>query len=458
MKRILTVILLLCAVFSGAWLAWNRWGPRADHPLTVWLTGDIRGRLVPCGCFTGQLGGLTRIATMMESAPQSGTLKVDVGDALEGTRDYERIQLTYIHRAFGRLGFDAANLGHREAALSAGQLRTVAQESPVPLLGANLLDAATGQPVAKPYVIVTKGRWRIAVVGVMDSRIAPEQLGAGLRIDTPENTLARLLPSLKAKSDFRVLLAFTNESALHSLAREFPEFNLVLGGKVTQPAQALEHEGKTAILYVTNESRALGSIETTLKRDGRLAVTTSEVQLVQDKVPENPTIVALATAYRDQIRKTRLDVDDPSKATGDLIPGVRATATFTGSDSCAKCHPGADRIWRETGHAHAFASLVTAGADADPNCLACHTVGFGTPSGYRREFLRSKLVDVGCESCHGPGSRHVDARTKGDAEAGRLRPLGAGDCKQCHHGEFSRPFDWNEFWPLVKHGKESAPP
>jgi hypothetical protein len=37
-----------------------------------------------------------------------------------------------------------------------------------------------------------------------------------------------------------------------------------------------------------------------------------------------------------------------------------------------------------------------------------------------------------------------------------FRPLDAGDCTTCHHGEFSRPFDWQKFWPQVKHGKESA--
>ncbi len=34
------------------------------HELTIQFTGDVHGRLVPCGCFTGQLGGLTRIATL----------------------------------------------------------------------------------------------------------------------------------------------------------------------------------------------------------------------------------------------------------------------------------------------------------------------------------------------------------------------------------------------------------
>lgn len=457
MKRLVS-LLLLCAIAAGAWLVWNHRRGKSGHEIAIWLTGDIRGRLVPCGCFTGQLGGLTRIATLMKTGSAADSLKVDIGDALEGTADYERIKLGYIHRAFAQLGYAAANLGHREAALSARELRDLAAASPVALLGANLVDAATGQPVVKPSVIVTKGGWRIAIVGVMDARIGPEDLGAGLRIDAPANSLARLLPSLKSQADFRVLLAFTDQAGLHSLAREFPEFDLILGGRVSQPAQKIEHEGRTPILYVTNESRAAGSLRATLNGPGSLAIDNAEVILVHDRITEHKDIVALAKTYRDQIRNVRLDIDDPSKVLGDFIPGVRTAPAFAGTEACAKCHPGAHRIWGESGHAHAFATLRNAGADADPNCLPCHTVGFGTPAGYRREFAGSKLTNVGCESCHGPGSRHIEARTAGDAEAGRMRPLGAGDCQRCHHGEFSRPFDWNEFWPPVKHAREAAAP
>ena len=457
MKRLIAVLLIGAATIA-AWLGLKQFGPAREHELSVWLTGDIRGRLVPCGCFTGQLGGLTRIATRMGAAPQDTTLKVDIGDALAGTADFERIKLGFIHCALAQLRFDAANLGHREAALGADQLRALAKQSPVPLLSANLLDDATGSPIAKTHVIVSKAGWRIAIVGVMDSRIPAGKLGSGLRVDAAEDSIARLLPTLKSQADFRVLLAFTDEATLHTLARTFPEFDLVLGGKVTQPAQRIEREGRAAIFYVTNESRALGRMNVKLNGPGNMAIGKGEVQLVHDQVGEDKAIAELAKNYRDQIRKTRLDVDDPSKAGADLIPGVRATATFAGSESCAKCHPGADKTWRETGHARAFSTLVKHGADADPDCIACHTVGFGTQGGYRREFAATKLTDVGCESCHGPGSRHVASRLAGDAEAGRLRPLGTGDCQRCHHGEFSRPFEWTEFWPHVKHGKEGSPP
>jgi hypothetical protein len=117
------------------------------------------------------------------------------------------------------------------------------------------------------------------------------------------------------------------------------------------------------------------------------------------------------------------------------------------------CHTSAGKAWHKTAHAHAFKTLLDLKADADPNCIPCHTVGFQTPSGYRREFASSKLVDVGCESCHGAGSLHVEQRRNGAPPADNFRTLGAGDCQKCHHGEFSRPFDWEQFWPAIKHGR-----
>jgi hypothetical protein len=103
--------------------------------------------------------------------------------------------------------------------------------------------------------------------------------------------------------------------------------------------------------------------------------------------------------------------------------------------------------------------LVAKKADADPKCIGCHTVGFATPSGYQRAFSGAKLTDVGCESCHGPGSLHVQEHKSAPPGTAapvnfKFRPLAAGDCQKCHYGEFSRPFDWDEFWPKIQHGKE----
>ena len=432
--------------------------PAAPKPQTVsfLFTGDVRGRLVPCGCFTGQLGGLTRIATFF--GPATGDqVRVDVGDALAGTADYERIQYGYIQQAFARLGYEALNVGHREAALSAEELRGLKAKAPVPMLSANLLDRASGAPIFDTHRIIVRQGWRIALVGVMDARGIGETLGEGLAIEAPEVTLGKVLPRLKDQADFIVLLAFTDEAGMSALAKQFYEIDVILGGKVRQPSQQIVKENRALILATTNESRAVGVLETKLVAPHRQEMIRGEVVLVSDQIPQDATIAALATQYRDEVRRTKLAIDDPATLQEDMVPGVQARSTFAGTQSCTSCHPQAMQAWAKSGHARAFHTLLETKADADPNCLPCHTVGFGKPSGYRRELAGAKLVDVGCESCHGPGSQHVAERLAGGEITTRFRPIGAGDCQKCHHGEFSRPFAWDEFWPHVKHGKEIGP-
>jgi hypothetical protein len=290
----------------------------------------------------------------------------------------------------------------------------------------------------------------------MDPRIAPDALGEGLAVERIETTLGRLLPSLKNQTDMIVLLAFADEAMLASLARDFYELDVILGGKVSQPAQKLLQENQSLILYTTNQSRALGILELTLHGAGKVAARGGEVVLVHDHIAEDPNIRALAVAYREEIRHTALAIDDPATLQADMVPGVKSAASYIGTQSCVGCHATAAKVWTHSGHAQAFATLVQQKADADPNCVACHTVGFGTPSGYRRAFSATKLTDVGCESCHGPGGQHVAQRSAGGEITARLRPLGAGDCQKCHHGEFSRPFGYDEFWSHIKHGKERS--
>jgi hypothetical protein len=191
---------------------------------------------------------------------------------------------------------------------------------------------------------------------------------------------------------------------------------------------------------------------------GSLAVTGNEIRFLLDTIPQDRSFVALMQSYRDEIRHTRLAVDDPKNLAADAVPGVRTAASYVGTAQCLACHPGAAAVWQHSAHAHAFATLRARQADADPKCVGCHTIGFGAASGYRREFGATQLVDVGCESCHGPGSLHVRQRGGDNSLNFTFRPLGAGDCVHCHYGEFSRPFDWNQFWPLIKHGKEPATP
>src|SRR5674476_961070 len=78
-----SLILFLVCFVSGC-------GKKAPPPtldLPVYFTCDTDGRLEPCGCFTGQFGGLTRLKTVLDAEAADGALRVDVGDAIGGHED-----------------------------------------------------------------------------------------------------------------------------------------------------------------------------------------------------------------------------------------------------------------------------------------------------------------------------------------------------------------------------------
>lgn len=117
---------------------------------------------------------------------------------------------------------------------------------------------------------------------------------------------------------------------------------------------------------------------------------------------------------------------------------------FVGSNQCASCHQDTYDRWQKSPHGHAFETLHKAGKSDSEMCLKCHTVGFGESSGYTAHTGDKNFQDVGCESCHGPGEKHVQSRRKTDIR-------GLGDdcpfcvieqiCQSCHDAENSPGFN-----------------
>jgi hypothetical protein len=444
---------LILVLFGGC----NRSSQPAMLDLPIYFTCDTDGRLEPCGCSAGQFGGLTRLKTVLDAEAGAGALRLDVGDAVGGHEDYDLIEYGYILKACAAMKYDALNIGQHEAQFTAAQLQGIKRASATPIISANLLDKASGLPIFDSYRIVQRGGFRIGVIGVVDPRGLEENLGSGLAVGDMDSAIERCLDELRGKTDMIVLLAFTDEGTLTQLAQQFYECQVILGGKVSQPAQELRKENRSLVYFVTNESRALGILNLRLTKGAPPEATSNEIRFLRDTIPQDSSIREMVEGYREEVRHTRLAVDDPGHLSADMVPGVRTVATYVGTEKCTACHQSAAAVWTGSAHSHAFATLIARRADADPKCIGCHTVGFGDPSGYRRDLGAAALVNVGCESCHGPGSLHVREK-EGDTSVNfTFHPLDAGECQKCHQGEFSRPFDWDQFWPLIKHGKESKP-
>jgi peroxiredoxin len=118
-------------------------------------------------------------------------------------------------------------------------------------------------------------------------------------------------------------------------------------------------------------------------------------------------------------------------------------AAYSGEEFCAVCHEQPHATWSLTKHAYAFDTLVEHGADRNPECLRCHTVGFGEPGGFDTKLRQDHLKGVQCENCHGRGGPHQSPEF---AKAGF-----ESTCLGCHTPEHSLRFSFAERLPLVSH-------
>ncbi len=148
----------------------------------------------------------------------------------------------------------------------------------------------------------------------------------------------------------------------------------------------------------------------------------------------------------------------------ELLP---ATADYVGSNACQSCHPSEFATWSKSGHARSVETLEKSGKAGQAECLQCHTTAYGKPGGYPTSPVttahHSDLARVGCESCHGPGGKHVE---EGARRIGTIVSLGdkcdscviLQICGSCHDAENDSDFEFSvqEHIDRQRHGTIEA--
>jgi len=84
---------------------------------------------------------------------------------------------------------------------------------------------------------------------------------------------------------------------------------------------------------------------------------------------------------------------------------------YVGMEKCKECHAEYVKTYSEWKYSKNFRILEMRGRDHDPQCLPCHTTGYGQPGGFVSVEDTPHMKNVQCESCHGPASLHVKAPT-----------------------------------------------
>lgn len=478
-------------------------GPR---PVQVLFSGDVRGEVEPCGCASGQKGGIPRRSSFIkeQKSKNPSTLVFDTGNAFSASSHLDPFMLPLVERkarfmveAMNRMGYTAYLPGVLDLALGEKRLAEWLQEARFAVLNPGL---SWHFPKEEPEILGDLFGIGM-VVGVkgfllednpdkedlhaFDRRFAEtlrkfQKKGAGLAVvlySGPYRYLDR--PSLQ-NAPINTLILTSYEGAWWPKPKTLGPNGRVLAVSIPKEGQYM---GQFDLVLVDPKEPLIPRIEwmsafykkrlleEALKRPElanrplvekryRLAedqeqalakknLFSWQVVALDDRIPEDPEMKATAKNLKLQIQqeyKKRLGQNFPASQ---LKQGVWSVPS---DQDCKPCHAKAWSQWAATSHARALGSLVREKADNNPECISCHSSGFNPD--LRLMELREGVAkpNVLCDACHGYEPLHAKNPKAYPMESGSNKER----CLRCHNPKNSPGFVYDTYLAAVRCDREEG--
>lgn len=175
-----------------------------------------------------KVGGVARRATLIKQArtDNGAVLVVDAGDSLIGDMEPAmRTQGASSVEAMNRMEYDAAVLGPADLSLGPEVVKQRIAEAEFPFLSADMTVAATGEPVAPGYALLTVAGRRVAVAGIT----AAPNLN-GFAAADPFAAAQRVAGEVAGRADALILLSHAAAEVNQRIADEIPGIAAIVEG------------------------------------------------------------------------------------------------------------------------------------------------------------------------------------------------------------------------------------
>lgn len=292
-------------------------GPRDTILLRVLATADLHGVLLPRAGrqADGRTGGVAALASLMDSLSADcacPTLRLDAGDAMQGTVSANVTRGRAMVQVLNRLGIAATALAEHDFVWSQDTLRRRMSEAGYAWLAANVFDSATGRRPdwIVPFRLVDAGGLKVAVVGYItaDAKTSVKsEHTAGLRFGEGALAIHDVLTEVRAlRPDLTVLLAHagaactgpvcTGEVIRLADAVESRTLDLLIAGHTHRPVNT--RVAGVAIVEPGAEGSSLAVADVVKTSAGGREVRTRIEPVSTDQVRADPEMEALVESYR----------------------------------------------------------------------------------------------------------------------------------------------------------------
>lgn len=225
--------------------------------LKIVETSDIHGNYYPYDfILRHEAGGsLARIHAFVQKEREvykDNLLLLDNGDILQGqpcAYYYNYIDTISPHLAaevLNYMQYNTGNMGNHDVETGRAVFDRWADDCKFPILGANIIDTATGKTHFKPYEVLERDGVKIVVLGMITPAIPvwlSENLWKGLRFDDMEETARKWMKIIREKEKPDLVIGIFHagqdallmggkyrENASVEVARNVPGFDIVLMG------------------------------------------------------------------------------------------------------------------------------------------------------------------------------------------------------------------------------------
>ena len=450
MQRIVACLFLCSLFFPNLSLA--------ENPLLI-FSGDLRGEIQPCGCAEeGDMGGLPRRLTFFkqQQSLHSSLFYLDLGNNFPEPSGQGDLKIHLIQSALKILRPQAVLVGPNEWQNGLHRL-----DPKIPYLISN---QRLKLPFLTSKTIFQTGGQTISISGYLSPELVyfnqneqPQILSVN-----PELIARWKVEFVETKDAFRILLFRGNAQELKKF-EDSSLFELIVVGSTNDDELKQVMQMKTSSsVFPMIPTKGQGLFSGKLSASGRFIPENNEI------VPAGLSLTWLRGSFEDapELAEIFRNYDTAVKelffSNLDRMDKQRDESPFVGNEVCAGCHAEIVSIWQKSRHAHAFATLENKGKHFDPECLACHVVGlkpweapdnasvedrkFAGGTGFLSLQTTPHLKNVQCENCHGPARTHL--------ENNNIKPANNDPkmiCANCHQGSHSPVFDFETYWPKIKH-------
>ena len=398
--------------------------------LVLLITGRTSGMLEVCNCRGSDMpGGLSRRSGMFVSYRKAfpHTVAIDGGDFLYIDNDKTRNE--YLLRAYAILKYDALVMGDQELGVPQDELSHMLDGKRLPLLSTNVDIVAADSTKGAVNFASRVGTPRVAVLSAVDDdalKYATPEVRKSLKFN--EQALAQGIEAARKEGRLVVVVAHGGDELTDKVAA-MPGVGLVIRAHTAVSDPKLRYVKNVPVVKVGG-NEYVGAVAIKMDK-GTIKNIEYRLETVDTHWPMDTRTYQVYQAYAAAEMRRALDAE---RKTG---------LDYVTSATCGECHKQAYASWQKTRHAHAYKTLTDANRQGDPNCLMCHTSGFGTAKGFYTIEKTPQLANVNCQDCH---RFNVDEHRK---PGYKFAKVDENICTTCHTPVTAPNFNYDKMSKLV---------